>query len=302
MPTWGLTAPARATQTKRVKIHINRAGQSLGQFTPAEVRAGFNEGRFTAGDLAWRDGMPMWKPLGEVIDELAPDTESGPPALAPEGAAAAGLPWENRAQTGFFNALFETIRLVLLEPSKAFTAMRPTGGLAAPLFFFVLTGTVGGLAGIIYQMVLNSVQAAGTPEQQAVVAMFASTAVVGMTIMFLPIFFAAIAFVSAGLVHLALMIVGGANRPFEATFRVVCYAGGASAVLQLLPVCGGLVSSVWNFVLMILGLAQVHGIGKGRAAVAVLLPSIVCCGLIFGAVFALIAALGGAEALLQSAK
>ena len=51
-----------------MKIHLNRAGQSLGQFTPEEIRAGFREGKFVGTDLAWRDGMASWQPLSEVID------------------------------------------------------------------------------------------------------------------------------------------------------------------------------------------------------------------------------------------
>ena len=70
-------------ETSRVKIHLNRGGQSLGQFTPEELRAGFRDGKFAGTDLAWRDGMPMWKPLSEVIDELAPDASAGSESAAP---------------------------------------------------------------------------------------------------------------------------------------------------------------------------------------------------------------------------
>jgi hypothetical protein len=275
-----------------MKIHLNRGGQSLGQFTPEEVRTGYSEGKFTASDLAWREGMATWRPLGEVVDDLAPTP--GPDDLPPlPPVAASGLPWENRSEVGFFPALLETVRQVLLEPKAAFASMRQTGGLGAPLFFFVLVGSIGGAAGMLYQVVFNSLQQPTTPEEQALVAMFASTAAIGFSIMLLPVLFVVVAFVTAGLVHLSLIIVGGAKRPFEATFRVACYAGGSTAILQLLPVCGALVSSVWNFVCMIVGLSEVHGIGKGRATFAVLLPSVVCCGLILAGVFALLAAFGG---------
>jgi len=283
-----------------MKIHLNRSGQSLGQFTPEEVLAGYREGKFSATDLAWRDGMAAWRPLAEVIDELAPElAEGGAPPLPV--AVQEGLPWERRAESGFLAALFETIRLVLLEPKAAFTAMKPTGGLGAPLFFFVLLATIGGVAGIFYQTVYSSLESGASAEEKAVAAMFTSTLAIGMTIMLLPIFLAALAFISAGLVHLALIIVGGAKRPFEATFRVACYAGGATAVLQLLPMCGTIAASIWNFVCMVIGLSEVHGIGKGRAVVAVLLPSIVCCGLIAAAAVALVAAFGGMTELLQQA-
>lgn len=284
-----------------MKIHLNRSGQSLGQFTPEEVRTGFLEGKFTGTDLAWRDGMPSWRPLSEVIDEIAPElVDEG--AAPPLPAIQSGLPWEHRSETGFLSGLFETIRMVLLEPKAAFAAMRQTGGLGAPLFFFVFIATIGGVAGMFYQVVLSSLETGGTPEQRAMAAALSSTATLGFGIMILPFVLAAVAFISAALVHVSLMIVGGARRPFEATFRVACYAGGATAVLQLLPICGALVASIWNFVCMVTGLSEVHGIGRGRAAFAVLLPSIVCCGLFIAGVAALIASFGGMEQILEALK
>lgn len=279
-------------------IHLNRGGQALGQFSPEEIRAGFREGKFLGSDLAWRDGMPSWKPLADVIDELAPEAEAVAAPLTP---APAGIPWERRAETGFLRALLETIRLVLLEPSKAFATMAPTGGMGAPLFFFVLVGSIGGLVGVFYQAVFNAINPASTPEEQAMVAMLGSAVVIGGSIMFMPVLLVAFAFVTSGLIHLALMLLGGANRPFEATFRVVCYAGGSTAVLQLLPVCGAIAATVWNFVVMIIGISAVHKIGKGRAVAAVLLPSIICCGLLLALAFMVIAAAGGMAVLLEQA-
>jgi hypothetical protein len=112
---------------------------------------------------------------------------------------------------------------------------------------------------------------------------------------------AAVAFITSAMIHLALMVLGGANRPFEATFRVVCYSGGATAVLQLLPVCGAFAATIWNFIVVVIGVSAVHKIGTGRAAVAVMLPTLLCCGLIIAAVFALIAAAGGLTVLLEQA-
>jgi hypothetical protein len=224
-------------------------------------------------------------------------TEPVVPALP----AADGIPWERRAEIGFFPGLFETIRGVLLEPTKAFSAMPITGGLGAPLFFFVLVGSIGGLAGFVYQAVLNSINPSSSPQDAAMMALLGSTAVIGGSIMVMPILLAAVAFITSALIHLALMVVGAANRPFEATFRVVCYSGGATAVLQLLPVCGAFAATIWNFIVVVIGISAVHKIGTGRAAVAVLLPTILCCGLILAAVFGLIAAAGGLTVLLEQA-
>ncbi len=282
-----------------MKIHLNRGGQSLGQFTPEEVRAGYNDGKFAGTDLAWRDGMEIWRPLAEVIDEIAPDTsgpgESKPPALQN------GPAWEHRSVSGFMAALVETIRAVLLEPGNTFATMRQAGGLGAPLFFYVIVGTICGLVGVFYQAVFSSMQSADAAAENPAAAFVGTTLGVGLVIMLLPVFLVVAAFVSSALTHLALMIVGGARRPFEATFRVVCYANGSTSVLQLLPICGGILASVWGLVLMVIGLSRVHGIGKGRAAVAVFLPTIICCGFVLAVVFAAVMAAGGMAAVMESA-
>ncbi len=247
---------------------------------PDEVRAGFRDGKFTAADLAWRDGMPMWKPLGEVIDEIAPFAGEGVELPPPVVKQQDGPAWEQREQLGFFKALLETIRAVLLEPSATFAGMRPLGGLGSPLGFAVIVGTLGALANVLYQFAWTAL---GLPsgEQEAAFAsaMFGSVLVIAIVVVLLPVLIAAGMFISAGLIHLSLMIVGGARKPFESTFRVVCYAGGATAILQLLPIFGAWIASIWTLVAEIIGLSEVHGISKGKAAFAVLLPLIVCCGL-----------------------
>jgi hypothetical protein len=95
-------------------------------------------------------------------------------------------------------------------------------------------------------------------------------------------------FIWSGILHLCLMIVGGAKKPFETTFRVVCFSSGSTSLLSMIPICGGWIAGVWNIVLECIGLARSHETDTGKAVLAVLLPMIVCCG---GG--ALLAILGG---------
>lgn len=277
----GIDARGRWPKTSGVKIHLNRAGQSLGTFTPAEVRAGYDSGKFLPGDLAWHDGMDSWKPLGEVIAELAPAPgEAAPGAVVPAPQHPQGIAWERRQEIGFLNGLLETIRGVLLEPTATFAGMQKTGGLAAPLFFYVFLGSIALLVTFFYQFVFQSMgMVASEGDKEVFAALFGSAVAMGLIIVFAPLMVAAGAFIGSAITHLMLMIVGGANRPFEATFRVMCYAGGSTAVLQLVPVCGAWVASIWMIVAQVIGLSEVHGITKMRAAVAVLLPLVLCCGL-----------------------
>ena len=257
-----------------MKIHLSRAGQSLGQFTPEELRTGYGDGRFLAGDLAWRDGMVSWRPLSEVIDEFAPAGDQAQ-AVTGEPKPQAGPPWEFRGERGMLPALFETIRLFLLEPTSAFTAMGRTGGLGGPLFYYVILGSVAGMAAIFYQAVWQSVGTAEPSGSEAMLASWMSSPVIiGASIVMLPLYVIFEVFVSSLLTHGALLLVGGARRPFQATFRVVSYAGGSSYVLQLLPLIGVLAAMAGNLVLKVIGLAVVHEISRTRAAVAVILPAL----------------------------
>ena len=106
-------------------------------------------------------------------------------------------------------------------------------------------------------------------------------------------------FIQSGITHVSLMICGGANKPFEATFRTFAYAGGAISALFFIPVCGWAAAGIWGIVVQCIGLARVHEIGTGRAVLAVFLPLIVCCALGIGAAM-LIGALPTRQALCRS--
>jgi hypothetical protein len=108
------------------------------------------------------------------------------------------------------------------------------------------------------------------------------------TILISPALYVISAFISSGITHLSLKLIGGAHRPFETTFRVVCYAQASAAVFNFLPLCGGLMAILWGSYTIIIGLMQGHGIGGWRATVALLLPGLFCCG-----IFLLLAGAGG---------
>src|ERR1041384_8348277 len=97
-------------------------------------------------------------------------------------------------------------------------------------------------------------------------------------IIFAPVIVAICVFIASGIIHLCLMLVGGAKKPFETTFRVMCFAQGSTQLLLIVPICGGLIAGVWALVVEIIGLAKAHETDIGRAALAILIPVIVCCG------------------------
>ena len=75
-------------------------------------------------------------------------------------------------------------------------------------------------------------------------------------VILLPVILVCGMFVGSGVLHLCLMIVGGAKKPFETTFRVVCFSSGSTYLLAMIPFCGGFVAAIYNIVLQCMGLAR----------------------------------------------
>jgi hypothetical protein len=90
-------------------------------------------------------------------------------------------------------------------------------------------------------------------------------------------------FISAAISHLFLMLFKGANQSFETTVRVMSYVSGVTALLQIIPIVAPFAIFVVSVVYEIIGLAEAHETTKGKTALAVLLPLILCCG-VFAAI------------------
>jgi hypothetical protein len=263
-------------------IHVNRGATSLGAFPEEEVREGLRTGRFASTDLGWREGMPSWRPLSQFSEfaaaaPAAPPPQTGATSTPETAAARSGLPWEHRQERGFANAFIETLAMVLTKPDLAFRTMKTEGGLAEPLIYALIGGCVGGIVSLLLSLGLQSM-GLFTGQRDAFTAMAGMGVGMIALIVLVPVFILIGLFIAAAIVHLCLMIVGGANKSFETTFRVLAFSHGSTGPLQIIPVCGGLIAGVWALVVNCIGLARAHETTTGRATLAVLLPVIVCCG------------------------
>ena len=266
-------------------IHVNRGTTSLGVFSEEEIREGLSAGRFATTDIGWREGMATWQPLsqfpefgGAAAPVVAP-VQAGAAPTSTTVAGRTGLPWEHRQERGFFNAFIETLTMVLTRPAEAFSVMKREGGLGEPLIYALIGGCLGGIVSALFSLGFQSI-GLFTDKNNSLAAMTGMGIGVGAIIL-VPLGIVIVLFIWSAIVHLCLMIVGGANQPFETTFRVVAFTQGSIGPLQIIPLCGGLISLVWAIVCYCIGLARAHETDTGRAVLAVLLPLIVCCGGLF---------------------
>ncbi|MFA7345504.1 MAG: YIP1 family protein [Terrimicrobiaceae bacterium] len=268
-------------------IHINRNRQNLGQYSDQEVADGLAGGKFFPDDLAWQEPMESWQPLSSFTN-LPPASETPPappvvPSAPPDGSSGDVPVWESAKPPPILASAAGTIRQVLSKPTETFRAMPCAGGLWKPLKFYLLVSWVSGAVAVFYQAaatLINPRMFAGDEfkgvPQYALVLTF-----VGLVV-FMPVFLFLGAFISSGILHLALMVVGGARKPFETTFRVLCYASGSTSVLQLVPICGGWFYSVASLIYCVAGLKEAHRTDLWRPILAVFLVFLVCCGVVFG--------------------
>jgi hypothetical protein len=263
-------------------IHVNRGATSLGVFSDEEVREGLRTGRFVPTDIGWREGMATWQPLSQFaelagVTAAAPPLQTGAASISEPAVPRSGLPWDHREQRGFFNAFVETLVMVLTRPGEAFTAMKREGGLGEPLIYALIGGCVGGVVSFLFSLGLQSIGFFADRHNT-----FAAMAGMGIGsivfVVLIPLVIVIGLFIGSAIVHLCLMIVGGANQSFETTFRVLAFTHGSTGPLQMVPVCGGVIAGVWALVCNCIGLARAHETDTGRAVFAVFLPLIVCCG------------------------
>ncbi|HLA79353.1 MAG TPA: YIP1 family protein [Vicinamibacteria bacterium] len=241
--------------------------------------------------------------------EAAPLTQPPAPeavALPSEASAGAsgGVPWERRGEVGFLTSFVETTQQVLFSPARFFSRMPVNGGLGSPLLYALLVGylslVVASVYSFVFQMVIGPrhLPALG-PHFERVLEFAGGTAGLVTGLLIGPVLIVVQLFIVAGIFHLALLVVGGASKGFEATFRVLAYAG-AAGLLELIPFCGRMLFHPGYFLVLTgVGFAKAHQIGGGKAVVAVLLPVLVlcCCCLGLGLVF-----WGSIAALVQRAQ
>jgi hypothetical protein len=183
--------------------------------------------------------------------------------------------WERRSSWLDLQAMFEMIRDVLLDPVNTFRKMKLSGDMASPLVFTMVLGSVGTIIGCIWSILIQGVQL--LPASRSAEAFAVSTGVNIAFMIFSPVLVLVGTFITAGIFHISLLITGGEKNGFEATFRVVAYASGATALFHILPICGSFIGGIWAIVAQVIGAREMHETTTGKAVLAILLPLICCC-------------------------
>lgn len=247
---------------------------------------------------------------------------STPVGPAPEDSAPVEpTPWERRHELGFFKALIDTAILSVKSSDSFFGRMPRDNSNGAISYYWIICG-FSSVMTTLWSRLTNTfmpISAQKAEQLQSLQAMSdmakssgngllsffsdvalgmipgasGGNAVLGMTCMALGSFIMVpiIMLMHAACLHLCCLIVGAGKSGFSATLRAVGYAC-APMLASVIPVCGNVIGGMATIVFTVIGLSKLHGVSKGRAAVAFLLPVILACCL--GALAAIV--VGGSMA------
>lgn len=209
------------------------------------------------------------RPEGQSSFDTTSDQPEGTGALAAEHGP--GFPWPPRPRESALQALAETLRRSLFQPTQFFRALPPDAPLGPALLYYLVIGVLAAGIGLFW----GSLFAVVAPGDGVLAAMLgAGEGDWGWRVVeFLlsPLWLVLVLYVVAAIVHVALVIFGGARRGFGGSLRALAYAVGPQ-LLVIVPVVGYIAAAVWGLVLSVIGLREVHGTSTGRALAAVLAP------------------------------
>lgn len=197
-------------------------------------------------------------------------------AVGGEGEAA---PWERRAELGTVAAFVATCKAAMLEPQRFFSKLDRTRQgydfLVFPMIIQVLVAL--SQAAVQFAMFGSLWMYQATPGDGLAAAFAGGFGLIGVVLA--PIFAVIGAFIGAGFIHVALLVMKKATVPYQQTLRGYCYAS-APNVLAVVPFLGMAVGPLWALVTQVLMVKERHRCSGGTAAIAVLwiVGLALCCG------------------------
>jgi hypothetical protein len=219
-------------------------------------------------------------------------TDFGTPGSIPPppSGGRSGPPWEQPGS--FFQRWIDTAKSILLDPQGGFRNVRRTGGLGAPLTYYIVGFSPAVLGYLLFNLfglglgMMGSDDAAGAAAGAAIIG----GGMIGGLLFFVIAYLVGF-FILTGIVHLVLSLLGGTKHGYEATVRTFAYAHGSALPIAIIPFCAP-IAGLWALVCEIFGLAEMQETTPVKAAIAIFSPLLLCCilGFLFwAAIMAMIA-------------
>lgn len=213
-------------------------------------------------------------PKDEVFNPYASPTSSPHDDALPDGDRI-GPAWENEGT--FLQRFSDTVTGILLRPTETYRNMRRIGKADFARNYIMIGQMIGAFFMYTYQVLLAmAVSNEPVPASAGAVTVFCGTilaplgALIGL-------------YLGGAIIHLGLIVVGGAKMPMETTYRTLAYMQGSIVMWGIIPIIGGIFALQGIYVGTV-GLSEMHGISRGKAFLGLIMPALLMLGLVFAGV------------------
>ena len=185
------------------------------------------------------------------------------------GALRGAPPWERRSELSLWAAFYRTTKAVLFKPRELFAGMGFQAGLREPLAYGLLSGSLGTMVGLFWQFlwmsdILYSLLGRHLTE-------YSLGLIYAACLILSPLYVVVTLCLESLILHVCLVLVRAGKSGFEATFRVVAYSQGTQ-VWAFIPFLGGMAALVWQCIVQMVGLREIHEVSYGKIVLAFLIP------------------------------
>lgn len=259
-------------------IHVVRNSERLGVCSAEEIVEGLKTGRFAASDLAWREGMVAWTPLGEWNEFRLAAAMSSRVAPVPDlGAADTISPsapwWEHGASLANY---FKTVKEVALDPAETFANLRD-GGYGRPIAFGYCSLLLPMICGGGLYFFISITRLVGEYGPAVFVGYYAGILSVYVCLAASLLLFP-LTNLFASFVLRCLFLPWAQTAGYRQTYRTNAYLFGSFIPFILIP-CLNYVAMPWFLASAIIAHSQVHRIAWWKVTVSLVVIACLCvCG------------------------
>lgn len=188
-----------------------------------------------------------------------------------------GSAWDNRRHYGLVSAWWSTFKETLTQPTTFYR--EHVGQSIGEAWLFSM---IASYIGMVPAMIVQTLIAWGFMKGALAIGAIPGASV-APPIAFFALFYGLLALVMPPLMpfivggfyalttQLALLVLVPQRQPFSATLRTAMYSMSAYA-LYAVPICGGYVGGIWQLVIYVNGIKEVHHTNGWIAAIAALWP------------------------------
>ena len=186
----------------------------------------------------------------------------------------------------YLSGIIETTKGFLLSPVETFQKNAETSLSKAFQYYAILVVFYAILFSIVEGIVLSS----GLFQYEESLFVFAIGLLVPLLICIIVVAALIGVFFQGLFQHIFVLLVGGEQGVVQ-TLKASMYSGVPALVLGWIPIVN-IIAGIWSFVLLVLGIRELHEISTARAIAAVLIPGVLFILLVILLVLCIIVFIG----------